>query len=96
MNSPDVDNSAAALAGIGFRHFKRSSHSPSVQLSLQTFTNITDTPRIRVVFDFQTRWKIVGNFTFNVQLRENYDSRPPGIDSNKNNVTLVTSVGYTF
>jgi hypothetical protein len=95
-DSSRIDNSAAGLAGIIFRRFKHGTHSPSVEMSLVTFTNVTDTPRIRAVFNFETRWKIVGNFTFNVQLRDSYDSRPPGTDSNNNNVTFVTSVGYTF
>lgn len=95
-DSPEVDHNAAALVGIGYRHFKRSSHSPSVQLDLTTFPYFTNTPRIRAVFNFQTRWQIIGDFTFNVQLRDNYDSNPPGTDADKNNLTFVTSVGYSF
>ena len=95
-DSSEVDESAEALVGVAFRRFKRGSHSPSVQLSLITFTNVTDTPRFRAVFNFNVGWKIVGDFKFSFQVNNSYDSDPPGTDSKNNDLSLVTSVGYTF
>lgn len=95
-DSADVDQSAEALAGIAFRRFKRGSHSPSVQLNLQTFTNMTDTPRFRAALLFNVSWKVFGNFQASFLLNDNYDSRPPGTDSVKNDMSVVTSFGYTF
>ena len=94
--SSDVDESAEALVGAGFRRYKRGSHSPSVQLNLTTFTNLTDTPRFRASLNFTVGWKIVGDFKFNFQIIDNYDSDPPGVDSNNNDMSIVSSVGYTF
>ena len=94
--SPDVDNSLEAFIGVGFRRFKRGSHSPSVRLSLGTFTNVTDTPRFRAVLGFNVGWKIVGDFKFSFQVNNSYDSAPPGTDAENNDLSLVTSVGYTF
>jgi hypothetical protein len=94
--SSDLDQSAEAFVGVAFRRFKHGSHSPSVQLSLGTFTNVTDTPRFRAALNFNVGWKIVGDFKFNFQIINNYDSSPPGVDSEKNDLSLVTSVGYTF
>lgn len=95
-DSSEVDESAEALIGVAFRRFKRGSHSPSVQLSLITFTNVTDTPRFRAVFNFNVGWKIVGDFKFSFQVNNSYDSDPPGTDSKNNDLSLITSVGYTF
>jgi hypothetical protein len=92
----DVDESAEALAGVAYRRFKRGSHSPKVQLSLMTFTTLNDTHRFRTVFNFNIDWKIVGDFKFSLQIKNSYDSQPPGTDANKNDVSIVTSVGYTF
>jgi len=91
-----VDESAEALAGVAFRRFKRGSHSPSVQLSLMTFTTLDDTHRFRTVFNFNVGWKIVGDFKFSCQINNSYDSQPPGEGAARNDITLVTSVGYTF
>ena len=95
-DSSEVDDSAEALVGLAFRRFKRGSHSPSVLFSLETFTNLTDTPRFRTALNFQVSWKIVGNFSFSVQVTNNYDSDPPGTDADKNNLVLTCSVGCTF
>jgi hypothetical protein len=94
--SAEVDNSVEAFVGAGFRRFKRGSHSPSVQLSLGTFTNMTDTPRFRAVLGFNIGWKIVGDFKFSFQVNESYDSAPPGANAENNDLSIVTSVGYTF
>ena len=95
-DASDVDNSAEALVGIAFRRFKRGSHSPSVQLSLTTFTDLTGPSRFRAQFNFNVGWKVVGDFKFNFQVIDNYDSTPPGTDSENNNLSVVTSIGYTF
>ena len=92
----DAEDSAEALVGVTFRRFKRGSHSPNVRLSLNTFTNVTDTPRFRAVFVFIVDWKIVGDFKFSLKVRDSYDSNPPGTDSNNNDLTVVNSIGYTF
>jgi len=95
-DSSDIEESAAAVVGLGYRRFKLGSHSPSVQLGLQTFTNVTDTPRFRVVGNCNISWKIIGDFKFSVQINNSYDSNPPGVDSKNNDLSLVTSIGYTF
>jgi hypothetical protein len=94
--SSEKNHSAEALLGMSYKHFKRSSHSPSVQLSLLTFTTISGGSRFRAVFNSSVSWKVIGDFTVSVQLNESYDTDPPGTDSNKNDLSLVTSVGYTF
>jgi hypothetical protein len=92
----ETDESGEALAGVAYRRFKRGSHSPSIQLSLMTFTTLDDTHRFRGVLDFNVSWKIVGDFKFSCQINNSYDSEPPGTDAKKNDLTLVTSVGFTF
>ena len=95
-DSSEVDDSAEALVGLAFRRFKRGSHSPSVLFSLETYTNLSETPRFRTALNFQVSWKVIGNFSFSVQVNNNYDSDPPGTDPNKNNLVMTSSVGYTF
>jgi hypothetical protein len=91
----DVDESGEALIGAAFRLFKRGSHSPSIQISLATFTNLTGASRFRAAFSLNLGWKIIGNFILNFDVSESYDTDPPGTGVN-NNLTIVTSVGFTF
>ena len=76
--SSEKDHSAEALLGMSYKHFKRGSHSPSVQLSLLTFTTISGGSRFRAVLSSNVSWKVIGDFTFSVQLNERYDTDPPG------------------
>lgn len=96
VDSDDINNTGEVLTGITFRRYKRDSLSPAIQASLNVFTDLTSERRIRAAFNFNIGWKIVHDFTFNFQITDNYDSDPPGTDSNNNNFVVVTSVGYTF
>lgn len=93
----EVDQTAEALVGASFRRFKLGSHAPSTQLTLNTFTGLNNNSRFRSVLNFNISWKIIGNFQFSFQVNDSYDSNPPGgEESNKNDLSLVNSIGYTF
>lgn len=95
-DSSEVDNSAEAIAGISYQRFKHSSHSPKLQVSLQAFPSLTDGPRWRANFNFNISWKVFKDFQFSFQVNNQYDSKPPGEDSADNDMSVVTSLGYTF
>ena len=96
-DSDTVDNTVELLTAISFRRYKLASDLPGIETSLNVFTDITaDERRYRADFKFNVAWKIVGNYKFNFTVNNSYDSSPPGTDSNKNNVVVVTSIGYTF
>ena len=96
-DSDEVDSTAEVLAAISFRRYKRASDSPGIETSLAVYTDaISDDPRYRADFNFIVAWKIVGDYNFNFSVNNSYDSNPPGADANKNNVVIVTSIGYTF
>lgn len=95
-DSSDVDNSAGALAGISYRHYKSDAHSPNLNLGLQTFTSLTESSRYRAVFSFDLSWIIIGDLQFSFQVNDHYDSKPPGEDAANNDMSIVTSVGYIF
>jgi hypothetical protein len=67
-----------------------------ITLSLNTFTNVTNTPGLRVQLNFKTNWEIVNNFNFSFSILESYDSNPPTEDAAENDLSLVTSIGYSF
>jgi hypothetical protein len=61
-----------------------------------TFTTLNDSRRFRTVFNFNVSWKIVGDFKFSCQINNSYDSNPPGTEGQKSDISVVTSVGYSF
>jgi len=93
----EVDNTAELLTAIAFRRYKSASNSPGIETSLNVFTDITsDDRRYRADFKFNIAWKIISKYKFNFSVNNSYDSSPPGVDANKNNFVVVTSIGYTF
>jgi hypothetical protein len=94
--SDEVDNTAELLTGISFRRYKLAADTPAVDTSLNVFTEFSSDRRYRADFKFNVAWKIIGDYRFNFSVNNSYDSSPPGEDANKNNVTVVTSIGYTF
>jgi putative salt-induced outer membrane protein YdiY len=94
--SDQVDNSAEVLLGLEYGSFRYAGLKRVVTLTLNTFTNVIDTPRLRVQLNFKTNWEIVNNFNFCFSILESYDSEPPTDDAAENDLSLVTSFGYSF
>ena len=94
--SDEVNNTAEILTGIAFRHYKASSYSPGIETSLNIFTDLNIEDRYRAAFRFNIAWKIIQDYTFNFRVDDSYDTNPPGVDANKNNISIVTSIGHTF
>jgi len=94
--SDQVDNSAEVLLGLEYGSFRWAGNTRVITLSLNTFTNITNTPGLRVQLNFKTNWEIVNNFNFGFSILESYDSNPPTEDAAENDLSLVTSIGYSF
>ena len=95
-DSSDVNNSAEALLTISLRRFKQSQYAPTIQTGLQLFPSLTEDSRLRGAFNFNISWKLFRDFIFSFQVNDYYDSSPPTEDSQHNDVSVVSSVGYTF
>jgi hypothetical protein len=96
-DSTDEDSSTELLTAISFRRYKSNSHSPSIETSLNIYTDLSgSTNRNRANFSFNLGWKLIQDFTLNFQITDTYDSEPPGEGASKNNVVVVTSIGYRF
>lgn len=96
VDSTRVDNSAAALLGIDFGSYSYDHPKRTLTLGINSFTNITDTPRFRVQLSFKLSWEVINNFDVSLNILESYDSRPPTEDAEKNDLSFVTSLGYSF
>ena len=95
-DSAEVNDVAELLTSIAFRRYKHDAYSPAIDITLTAFTDISSEERYRAAFKFNMAWKIIHDYTFNFRIDDSYDSNPPGEGANKNNIVLVTSIGYTF
>ena len=94
--SARVDTNAEALAGVRFSTYRFNSPKRSVSLTVNTFTNLTDTPRFRLQMSFTLSWEIVSNLNVSLNVLDSYDSRPPTEDASKNDLSVTSSLGYSF
>jgi len=88
-----VRNNAESLFGITFSTFR----FKTLSLNSHTFCfpSLSDPGRLRLSSQSNLRIELLRNFYWNVQLYENYDTRPPS-DTPKNDLGVTTSLGWTF
>jgi len=93
---PDTEpirNNAEGLLGLTFSTFRFKTLNLNSQALL--FPSMSDPGRVRLSSQSNLRIELVRNFTWNFQLYENYDSRPP-VNAPRNDLGVTTSVGWTF
>jgi len=88
-----IRNNAEGLLGITFTTFRFKTLNLYTQTLL--FPSMSDPGRLRLSSQSNLRIELIRNFTWNFQLYENYDSRPP-VTAPKNDLGVTTSVGWTF
>lgn len=88
-----IHNNAESLFGLTFSTFRFNTLNLSSQTLL--FPSLSDPGRLRVSSQSNLRIELIRNFNWNLQLYENYDTRPP-INAPKNDLGVTTSIGWTF
>lgn len=96
VGSTQVDNSAEATLGLQFANFSLDNPSRTITIAFDTFTNITGASRFRAQLSFNLTWQIINNFNLGISLLDSYDSRPPTVESENNDMSLSLSVGYSY
>jgi putative salt-induced outer membrane protein YdiY len=96
VGSSRVDNSAEAVLGLQIANYTADHPNRTITLGFDTYTNVTDTPRFRAQLNFSLTWEIISNFNIGISLIDSYDSRPPTVEAESNDMSLSISVGYTY
>ncbi len=96
VGSSQVDNSAEVTAGLQLGNFSLDNPNRTMTIAFDTFTNVTGESRFRAQLNVNLTWQIINNFNLGVSLLESYDSRPPTAESEKNDMSLSLSVGYSY
>ena len=96
VGSSQVDNSAEVTLGLQFANFSLDNPSRTITIAFDTFTNITGESRFRAQLNFSLTWEIINNFNLGISLLDSYDTRPPTVESEKNDMSLSLSVGYSY
>lgn len=81
---------------VQFSFFKFTKPEISLNISQALYAGITDRGRIRTDGKLDVSWEIVSNLKFNVQLYDNYDSKPPTSSSSNFDYGVVLGFSYFF
>jgi hypothetical protein len=84
------------MLGSQFEWFVFNSPKTRVSNFLAMMPSLTTSGRVRVELNSSVRRELFKDFFVNLSLLESYDSKPPSEDARKNDLTLVTSIGWSF
>jgi hypothetical protein len=88
--------SLEAVAGLTWEIYRFANPETTLSSSLEVYPSLTDSGRVRARTDVSLKRKLYGDFTFQLQFYDDYDSRPPSADAVTNDYGFTTSLGYTF
>lgn len=88
--------SVEAVAGLLWQIYRFADPQTTLSSTLEVYPNLTDTGRVRARADVSLKRKFYGDFTFQLQFYDDYDSRPRSGDAVTNDYGFTTSLGYTF
>jgi hypothetical protein len=95
-DSTEVTSSVQAYLGLRFSRYRTVSPKYNVDLSANTFTYLIDSPRFRAQVSFQVSFDVIHNMTLSLNIQDSYDSRPATTDATKNDLSVTSSLGYSF
>ena len=94
--STDVNTDAQLLLGLRYSRYRTDFPKHSVNLIANTFTYLTQSSRFRAQISFKVSFEIIHNLNVSLNILDSYDSRPSTDEAAKNDLTITSSLGYTF
>ena len=90
------DNALQGLLVTDFEFFSWGGLDTDLSSRLVVIPVIDQSGRWRIGFDTSLSREIVSNFYLSVGVHEQYDSKPPTVDPEKNDFSVTTSFGWSF
>jgi len=88
--------SVEAILGLQFESFKFDEPERDIDILLTVYPSVSDFGRVRAELSAKVRWEIARDFFLSLTLLESYDSEPPTEDASETDLSLTTSVGWSF
>jgi hypothetical protein len=92
----EARNTVPLGLGTDFQFFNWSGLSTDLSSRLSIQPVLNDSGRWRISFSIDLTQEILNLLYLTVGLDEEYDSKPPSADANKNDFRLTTSLGWTY
>ena len=92
----DDQESIEAVLGLGFQSFRYDTPERDLDIRLAVFPSLSESGRVRAELKAKISWEIVEDFTFGLTLLESYDSDPATEGAEQTDLSLVSSLGWSF
>ncbi len=89
-------NSAQAVIDAQFQFFKLYSPKVDVVVEFTVYPYLTTKGRVRTELSVQSNIELVRDFYWTLNFYDSYDSKPPDINSVKNDYGVITGISWTF
>ena len=81
---------------IAFSFFKFNKPDMTLGIRQSFYAGITQAGRFRQEGQLTVNWKIIGDLSINLQLYDNYDNQPPGLNAESFDYGVVFGLNYKF
>jgi len=96
VSETTTNENVEAVGSIAYSFFTYDTPKTNIDTTFATFTSLNDLGRTRLNLDASLKREIVKDFFLALSVYEKFDSRPPTAEAMRNDVGVVTSVGWSF
>jgi hypothetical protein len=96
IDSAIVSNNLEGLITLQYKWFQYRHPKIDVTSGFNFFPSFTVAGRYRIEYDLNAKFEIVTDLFFSISFYDNFDSKPSGSESAKNDWGIITSIGFTF
>ena len=93
---PDFTTQLEATFNMEFETFAYHTPKRDISVVFSVIPNLTDRGRVRTELNVKFKWEIVADLFFALTALNSTDNRPPEGASSNSDLTLTTSIGYSF
>jgi len=91
-----VEDYLEASVTLEWDWFRYDTPELDLTTSLQILPNLTDSGEYRGEFEIELKWEVIEDFFWSVLITDSYDSKVQEVEGEKNDYSIITSVGWDF
>jgi hypothetical protein len=91
-----IEDYLEASVNLTWDWFRYDTPELDLTTTLQIFPNLTDSGEYRGEFEIELKWEIIEDFFWSLSIMDSYDSKVGELEGEKNDYSIITSVGWDF
>jgi len=91
-----VEDYLEASLNLTWDWFRYDTPELDLMTTLQIFPNLTKSGEYRGEFEIELKWEIIEDFFWSLSFTDSYDSKVDELEGEKNDYSIITSVGWDF